>query len=143
MIIKGSSTGGAGRIAVHVQSGENERVEVKELRGVMTDNLRDALRQMETAAKCTAARKPLYHASINPRAGEDLKPTSNGRGRSTGLRPGLASTVTPAWSCSQAGREHRQSMWSRIDLDRGRGSRTATITASTKKCPATSNAGSA
>ena len=73
MIIKGGSTGGAGRIAAHLLSGENEKVQVKELRGVMTaDNLRDALREMETAAKCTAARKPLYHASINPRVGENL-----------------------------------------------------------------------
>ncbi len=73
MIIKGGSTSGAGRVAAHVLDGrENEQVEVKELRGVMAGDLRAALREMETAAQCAATRKPLYHASINPRAGEKL-----------------------------------------------------------------------
>ncbi len=121
MIIKGGSTSGAGRIAAHVQSGENERVELKELRGVMTDNLRDALRQMETAAKCTAARKPLYHASINPRAGENLTDEQWARAidrLEAGL--GLAGQPRAVVAHVKDGREHRHVIWSRIDLERGR-----------------------
>ncbi len=121
MIIKGRSTGGAGRIAAHVQSGENERVEVKELRGVMTDNLCAALRQMETAAKCTAARKALYHASINPRAGENLTNEQWVRAidrLEAGL--GLAGQPRAVVAHVKDGREHRHVIWSRIDLARGR-----------------------
>ena len=122
MIIKGGSTSGASRVAAHVlDTRENERAEVTELRGVMAGNLRDALREMETAAKCTAARKPFYHASINPRAGEKLTgeqwAVAVDRLEAT---LGLSGQPRAVVAHVKNGREHRHVIWSRIDTARGR-----------------------
>ena len=70
MVIKGGSVAGGARLAKHLlNTGSNERIEVKELRGVIAADLRGALQEMEALADGTRAVKPLYHASINTRAG--------------------------------------------------------------------------
>ena len=51
MIIKGTSCAGAGRLAVHLmRTDTNERAEVKEIRGVVAEDLSGALREMEAVA---------------------------------------------------------------------------------------------
>ena len=122
MIIKGGSTSGAGRVAAHVLDGrENEQIEVKELRGVMAGDLHAALREMETAAQCAATRKPLYHASVNPRAGEKL---TDGQWAVAVDRLeaalGLSGQPRAVVAHVKNGRGHRHVIWSRIDLKRGR-----------------------
>ncbi len=122
MIIKGGSTSGAGRVAAHVLDGhENEQVEVKELRGVMAGDLHAALREMETAAQCAATRKPLYHASVNPRAGEKLTDEQWAVAVDR-LEAALGLIGQPRAVVAHVknGREHRHVIWSRIDLARGR-----------------------
>ena len=122
MIIKGGSTSGAGRVAAHVLDGrENEQVEVKELRGVMAGDLHAALREMETAAQCAATRKPLYHASINPRAGEKLTDEQWAVAVDR-LEAALGLSGQPRAVVAHVknGRGHRHVIWSRIDLARGR-----------------------
>jgi hypothetical protein len=122
VIIKGGSTSGAGRVAAHVLDGrENEQVEVKELRGVMAGDLHAALREMETAAQCAATRKPLYHASVNPRAGEKLtdEQWSVAVDRLEAAL-GLSGQPRAVIAHVKNGRGHRHVIWSRIDLARGR-----------------------
>ena len=122
VIIKGGSTSGAGRVAAHVLDGrENEQVEVKELRGVMAGDLHAALREMETAAQCAATRKPLYHASINPRAGEKLTDEQWAVAVDR-LEAALGLSGQPRAVVAHVknGRGHRHVIWSRIDLARGR-----------------------
>ncbi|HZP09038.1 relaxase/mobilization nuclease domain-containing protein, partial [Methyloceanibacter sp.] len=73
MVIKGTSCAGARRLAVHLtRTDTNERAEVKELRGVAAENLREALLEMEAVAAGTRTTKPFYHGSINTRAEERL-----------------------------------------------------------------------
>ena len=50
----------------------NERAEVKEIRGVVADNLSEALREMEAVAAGARTTKPFYHGSINTREDERL-----------------------------------------------------------------------
>jgi len=74
VIVKGGSTSGADRLAKHIaRTDTNERMEVKEVRGVAAEDMREAFREMEAVATgCPNCKKPFYHASINTRADERL-----------------------------------------------------------------------
>lgn len=122
MIIKGGATSGAWRVAAHLlRTDQNERAEVKELRGVMGGNLRDALCGMETAGLCSRTTRPLYHASINPRASEFMTEAQWMQAVDK-LESALGLTGQPRAIIEHVkdGRAHRHVVWSRIDLARGR-----------------------
>ena len=72
MVIKGKSVAGGTRLAKHLERTDtNERIEVKELRGVAAKDLNGAFREMEAVASaCPNCLKPFYHASINTQANE-------------------------------------------------------------------------
>jgi hypothetical protein len=69
MIIKGSargqSTADVIRLAQHLQSVENESVQVLEFCGLAARTLPDALEEMRLVTLGTRARHALYHASLN------------------------------------------------------------------------------
>ena len=126
MVIKGGSVAGGARIAKHLQNTDsNERMEVLELRGVAAKDLRGALQEMEeAAAACPNCRKPLYHASINTRAGERLNDTQRMQAidrleRELGLtgQPRVV-VVHEKKDRQRHDREHCHVVWSRIDLAR-------------------------
>ena len=125
-MIKGGSVAGAARLAKHLQNTDsNERMEVLELRGVAAKDLRGALQEMEAAAAaCPNCRKPLYHASINTRAGERLNDTQRMQAidrleRELGLtgQPRVV-VVHEKKDRQRHDREHCHVVWSRIDLAR-------------------------
>lgn len=120
MIIKGVSCAGAYRLTAHLSRRDtNERVEVKEVRGVTADNLRGALREMEAVAAGARTTKPFYHASINTRADERL--TDEQRSHAIDrLEEKLGLTGQPRVVVvhEKHGREHCHIVWSRIDLSR-------------------------
>jgi hypothetical protein len=59
VIIKGTSCAGARRLAVHLtRTDTNERAEVKEIRGVVAQDLLGALREMEGVAAGARTNKP-------------------------------------------------------------------------------------
>lgn len=120
MVIKGVSCAGARRLAVHLmRTDTNERAEVKELRGVAAEKLRDALLEMEAVASGTRTTKPFYHASINTRADERL--TDEQRARAIDRLEaalGLTGQARAVVFHVKEGREHCHIVWSRIDLDR-------------------------
>ena len=103
----------------------NERMEVSELRGVAAKDLRGALQEMEAvAAACPNCRKPLYHASINTRAGERLNDTQRMQAidrleKELGLtgQPRVV-VVHEKKDRQRHDREHCHVVWSRIDLAR-------------------------
>lgn len=122
MIIKGNATSGAGRVAAHLlRTDQNERAEVKEFRGVMSLNLRDALREMEVAGLCSRTKRPLYHASINPRVGESMTDEQWSQAIDR-LEEALGLTGQPRAVIEHLksdGRLHRHIVWSRIALAKG------------------------
>ena len=120
MVIKGTSCAGARRLAVHLmRTDTNERAELKEIRGVVSEDLRGALLEMEAVAAGARTTKPFYHGSINTRADERL--TDEQRMRAidrleAGL--GLSGQARTVVVHEKEGREHCHIIWSRIDLDR-------------------------
>jgi hypothetical protein len=97
----------------------NERAEVKEIRGVVAEDLLGAFREMEGVAVGTRATKPFYHASINTRADEPL--TDEQRAQAIDRLEAELNLYGQARAVvihSKEGREHCHIVWSRIDLDR-------------------------
>ena len=73
MIVKGTPTSGGQRLGDHIsRTDTNERMEVKELRGVAAEDLHGALLEMEAIGSGSRTKRPFYHASINMQAGERL-----------------------------------------------------------------------
>jgi hypothetical protein len=120
VIIKGTSCAGANRLAAHLtRTDTNERAEVKELRGVVADNLSGALREMEAVAAGARTTKPFYHGSISTRADERL--TDEQRMYAIDRLEaalGLTGQARVVVVHEKEGREHCHIVWSRIDLDR-------------------------
>jgi hypothetical protein len=120
VINKGTSCAGAFRLAKHVTRRDtNERVEVKEVRGVVAQDLLGALREMEAVACGARTTKPFYHASINTRSDERL--TDEQRAHAIDkLEESLGLTGQPRVVVvhEKKDREHTHIVWSRIDLDR-------------------------
>lgn len=120
MVIKGTSCAGGRRLAVHLmRTDTNERAEVKELRGVVSEDLRGALLEIEAVAAGARTTKPFYHGSINTRADERL--TDEQRMQAIDRLEttlGLAGQARVVVVHEKEGREHCHIVWSRIDLDR-------------------------
>jgi hypothetical protein len=120
VIIKGTSCAGARRLAVHLtRTDTNERAEVKEIRGVVAQDLMGALREMEGVASGARTNKPFYHGSINTRADERL--TDEQRAYAIDKLEaslGLTGQARVVVVHEKEGREHCHIVWSRIDLDR-------------------------
>jgi hypothetical protein len=120
MVIKGVSCAGARRLFVHLTRVDtNERVEVRELRGVAAEDLRGALLEMEAVGAGVRAEKIFYHASINTRAVERM--TDEQRARAIDrleAELGLTGQSRLVVVHDKKDREHCHIVWSRIDLDR-------------------------
>jgi hypothetical protein len=120
VVIKGKSVAGATRVAGHLERTDtNERMEVKELKGVAADNLPDALREMEAVASANPnCKKPFYHASINTRADERLTDAQRLKAIDR-LEKELGLTDQPRAIVvhEKEGREHCHIVWSRLRGD--------------------------
>jgi hypothetical protein len=120
VIIKGVSCAGAFRLAKHLmRTDTNERAEVKEVRGVVAENLLGALREMESVAAGARTAKPFYHGSINTRADERMSDEQRTYAIDK-LEDALGLTGQPRVVVvhEKEGRGHCHIVWSRIDLDR-------------------------
>ena len=120
MIIKGGSVAGAKRLAAHLtRTDTNERAEVKEVWGAVSEELLGALREMESVAAGARTTKPFYHGSINTKADERL--TDEQRKHAIDKLEdalGLTGQARVVVVHEKEGREHCHIVWSRIDLDR-------------------------
>ena len=73
MIIKGASRGGGAQLATYLESkGKNERTQLIEIKGTLSQDIRGAVSEMSVIAAGSRAEKPFYHAQINPKEGERL-----------------------------------------------------------------------
>jgi MobA/VirD2-like, nuclease domain len=120
VVIKGKSVAGARRLAVHLmRTDTNERAEVKEVRGVVAEDLRGALLEMEAVGAGARTSKSFYHGNINTRADERL--TDEQRMHAIDRleeKLGLSGQPRVVVVHEKEGREHCHVVWSRIDLER-------------------------
>jgi hypothetical protein len=119
MIIKGKSRPVAGTLASYiVQKKQNGLVSVKEIRGTVSQNVKDALQEMEAISTGTKCKSFLYHASINPQEHEHLTPEQWERAaeileKELKLEGHQRVTVEHF----KGGRAHRHFIWNRINPD--------------------------
>ena len=67
MILKGNQRGGGQQMAAHLMNSfDNERVEVAEVRGAVAQDLSGAFAEWAAEARATRCRKNLYSLSLNP-----------------------------------------------------------------------------
>lgn len=118
MVIKGGSCGGAADIAAHLQrTDQNERAELRELRGTLADTLAGGLLEMEAVASGARSKLHFYHAKINSRTHEELTEPQKDRSiELLGEKLGLAGQPRAVVEHVKDGRHHLHVVWSRIDL---------------------------
>ncbi|MDQ0314600.1 relaxase/mobilization nuclease domain-containing protein [Amorphus orientalis] len=73
MILHGNQRGGARDLAIHLTKPENERVEIHELRGFVSDTLEGAFQESYALSRATRCKQHLYSLSINPPANADIE----------------------------------------------------------------------
>ena len=119
MIINGGARSNAGFFASHLMRADhNERVEVRDMRGLLAENVPDALREMAAFACGTLCKNWFYHADINIREGELLSPEQWAKAADT-LEHELGLSGQPRFIVEHEknGRTHQHIVWSRIDQD--------------------------
>lgn len=120
MVIKGGARGGPIPLATHLERTDtNERVTVRELRGVTARGLRDALQEMDTMGAAADSRRTLYHANIDTRIGEELTEAQKVIAvQRLAARLGMSDQARAVVEHLKHGREHLHVVFLRIDLDR-------------------------
>lgn len=66
MILHGNQRGGGKDLALHLMKDENERVQLHELRGFVSDDLIGAFKESYAISKATRCKQHLFSLSINP-----------------------------------------------------------------------------
>lgn len=120
IIINGGSRTNGRFFAAHLMRGDmNDRVEVREIRGVCSDNIRDALREMEAVASGTRIENYFYHANINPDTRERNLTPEEWREAVDTLERNLGLIGQPRFVVEheKEGRTHQHIIWSRVDLE--------------------------
>lgn len=117
MIIQGGRAGNVGFWASHlIRTDTNERARIVELRGVLADDLKGALREMQAVAGASRCDENFfYQANINPRADERLTPEQWQRVIDR-LEANLGFTDHPRIVIEHVkeGRQHHHMIWSRV-----------------------------
>lgn len=120
MIPKGNQRSGGRQLATHLlNSYDNERIEVAEVRGSVAQDLHGAFTEWHAISKATRCKKYLYSLSVNPdhRQGpfsrEDYFDFINRTEDKLGLTDQPRAVVFHV----KEGREHCHVVWSRIDAD--------------------------
>jgi hypothetical protein len=119
MIIKGGSRKSGQFFARHLMKAEeNERVEIKEMRGLYADDLKEAFREMRLIASGTGCTNYFYHVSLNPREDESLTHEQwEYAVERLEQNLGLEGHARVQVEHEKKGRTHRHIVWSRIDPD--------------------------
>ncbi len=118
MILVGNQRGGAKNLALHLLKEENEHVEVHELRGFASHNLREALNEAYAISRATKCRQYLFSLSLNPPPQENV-PVGAFEGAIDKIeaRLGLSGQPRAIVFHEKEGRRHCHAVWSRIDAD--------------------------
>ena len=117
MILKGSQRAGAKQLAAHLLNDrDNDHVEVLELSGFVSEELRGAFREVEAISKATRCKQYLFSLSLSPPkqvvAGEeDFRDAADRAEQALGLDGQPRAIIIH----EKEGRRHAHVVWSRID----------------------------
>jgi len=120
MIINGDPGGNVSFWSKHLmRTDTNDRVEIKEVRGTVAQDLKGALVEMEAIASCSRSQGNfLYQANINPLAHEHLTPEQ--WMRAVDLleeRMGFTDHQRVVVEHVKNGRQHYHVIWNRVDVE--------------------------
>ncbi|MEP6066937.1 MAG: relaxase [Paracoccaceae bacterium] len=118
MILIGNQRGGATNLAHHLMKEENDRVQVHQIRGFVSDDLYSAFRESYAMSQATKCKQHLFSLSLNPPMEADLSPqefevTVDRAEKQLGLDGQPRAIVLH----TKNGRTHAHAVWSRIDTD--------------------------
>jgi hypothetical protein len=122
MILKAKERGDGAQLAQYLLTvGENDHVELHEVRGFISDDLAGAFQEADAVALGTRCQKHLFSMSFNPPADghptiEDFEQAIDRVERKLGLEGQPRAIVFH----EKDGRRHAHAVWSRIDSDRMR-----------------------
>ncbi|MGH1439745.1 MAG: relaxase/mobilization nuclease domain-containing protein [Cellvibrionaceae bacterium] len=117
MIIKASQRGGANKLAKHLlNANDNEYVEVHEVKGFISGNVRGAMNETYAISRGTKCRQPLFSVSLSPPANEYV-PVSTFEEVASRIEEKTGLTGQPRLIIlhGKEGRNHAHVIWSRID----------------------------
>ncbi|MEM8987403.1 MAG: relaxase [Pseudomonadota bacterium] len=124
MILVGNQRGGAKDLAQHLLNArDNERVEVHELSGFMSDTLTGALNEAYAVSRGTKCKQFLFSLSLNPPKDADVSPEAFEKAvDQAGDKLGLTNQPRAIVFHEKKGRDgvmrrHCHAVWSRIDAD--------------------------
>lgn len=119
MILKGSQRSGGANLANHLmRTDDNEHVELHEVRGFASNDLKEAFKETEAISRATKCKQYLFSLSFSPPEGERV-PVSvfmNAIDRAE-ERLGLQGQPRAIVFHEKEGRRHAHCAWSRIDAD--------------------------
>ncbi len=117
MILKGSQRGGAKQLSQHLlKTLENEHVEVHDIRGFVSDNLRGALQEAYAISQGTRCRQFLFSLSLNPPETENVPVEAFEKAiEKIEAKLGLDDQPRAIVFHEKEGRRHAHCVWSRID----------------------------
>jgi len=118
MILVGNQRGGAKDLAIHLMKEENERVEVHELRGFMSENLMGALNESYAVSRGTKCKQFLYSLSLNPPKNEQASVEDFEVAiEQAEKRLNLSGQPRAIVFHEKEGRRHAHAVWSRINVE--------------------------
>lgn len=119
MILKGSQRGGGQNLAVHLlRLDDNEHVELHQIRGFVSDDLKGAFKEAEATSLGTKCSQYLFSLSLSPPEHErvSVEAFEEAIDRIED-RLGLTGQPRAVVFHEKEGRRHAHAVWSRIDAD--------------------------
>ena len=119
MILKGSQRGGGQALASHLlKTEENERVELHQVRGFVSEDLHGAMKEAQAISKATRCRQYLFSLSLSPPETESVRAEVFDKALDAiEERLGLTGQPRAVVFHEKEGRRHCHAVWSRIDAD--------------------------
>lgn len=117
MILKGKERGNGKQLATYLLTlGENEHVELHDLRGFASEDLRSALQEIDAIARGTRAKNTMFSMSLNPPPKERVKTQAfEDAIEEIERKLGLDNQPRAIVFHEKDGRRHAHVVWSRID----------------------------
>jgi len=116
MNLQGGQRGGAGDLARHLLKSENEHVDVHELRGFVSTDLKSALHEAYAVSRGTRAKQFLFSVSLNPPQTENVTIAAYEDAiNRVEARFSLTGQPRAIVFHEKKGRRHAHAVWSRID----------------------------
>ncbi len=119
MIIKASQRANGGELALHLLNAQdNEHITLHDMRGFISDDLKDAFDEIRALSKLTKCKQYLFSVSLNPPQDADICIADfEAAAARLEQRLGLSEQPRAILFHEKEGRLHAHCVWSRIDVD--------------------------